>query len=235
MKKTILFSIMSLLLVTSALAIDNGGNSVYIDQTNADNSTVSITQLGYSNSVGDPNSITTPQFVVDGNNMNLTIDQEGMNNIITGNFIGGDSNATITQIGNSNSTVLNMGIFGSNGGQMTISVAGNNNSTTFNMATLASVDNYNYNLTIAGNTNTVVSTMNSKYIQNNITITGNGNTYTTLQSGANGTSTTPGHSITSSIIGNGNSVSISQISTTTPNSITLNVTGSGTSTTILQH
>jgi hypothetical protein len=226
---------MSLLLTGSALALDTGANSVYIDQTNADNSTVTITQLGYANSVGDPNSIVMPQFTIDGNNMNLTIDQEGMNNIITGNFIGGDSTASITQIGSGNSTALNMGIFGSNGGQMTLGISGDNNSTVFNMASTSSVDNYNYNLTITGNTNTVSSTMNSKYIQNNITITGNGNSFTTVQSGANGSSTTPGHSITSSIIGNNNTVSISQLSLTAPNNITLNVTGSGTSTTILQH
>jgi hypothetical protein len=235
MKKTILFGIMSLLLTSSALALDTGANSVYIDQTNADNSTVTITQLGYANKVGDPTSIMTPQFAIDGNNMNLTIYQDGMNNSITGNFIGGDSTASISQTGSGNSTILNMGIFGSVAGQMNIGISGDNNSTTFNMATASSVDNYNYNLTITGNTNTVTSTMNSKYIQNNITIAGNGNSYTTLQNGANGTQNSPGHSITSSIIGNNNTVSLSQISTTATNSITLNVTGSGTSTTIVQH
>ena len=91
-------------------------------------------------------------------------------NSIVGNFIGGDSTASISQTGSGNSTILNMGIFGSVAGQMNIGISGDNNSTTFNMATASSVDNYNYNLTIAGNTNTVASTMNSKFIQNNITI-----------------------------------------------------------------
>ena len=77
--------------------------------------------------------------------------------------------------------------------------------------------------------------MNSKYIENNITITGNYNSYTTVQNGANGTANTPGHKITSTVIGNNNTVSITQNGTTTPNIINLNVTGNNTSTTIVQH
>ena len=61
----------SLLFSVVAWATDSGGNSIYIDQTNADNSTVSITQTGSNNSVGDPSSLLTPQFAIDGNNMNL--------------------------------------------------------------------------------------------------------------------------------------------------------------------
>lgn len=236
MKKTILSSIMSLLLATNVFAQANsGGNSVYIEQTNADNSTVSITQTGSGNQVGDRTDLVTPAFVIEGNSMNLTINQDGMNNKIVGNFIGGDSTATIDQIGNNNYTNLTMGNFGTNSGTMSIVMNGDNNSSTWLFGTTHNTGNYNYSLNIAGLSNIVHSTMNSRYIVNDITLTGDNNSYTTVQNGASGTSTSPGHKITSTVIGSQNVINITQNGTTTPNIITLNVTGSGTTHTITQH
>lgn len=236
MKKAILFGIMSLLLAVNISAQTNsGGNSVYIDQTNADNSTVHITQTGSGNQVGDRTDLVTPAFVIDGNSMNLTIDQNGMNNRIVGNFIGGHSTSLIEQIGNSNFTSLTMGNFGTNSGTMSIIMNGDNNSSTWLLGTTHNTGNYSYTLNVTGLSNIIHSTMNSKYIVNNIAITGDNNTYTTVQNGANGTATTPGHKITSTIIGSQNAINITQNGTTTPNNITLNVTGSGTTHTIIQH
>ena len=235
MKKKIMPFVVSLLLSTGAFAVDSGKNSVFIDQTNADNSSISITQTGYGNSVGDLTNLVVPQFKIDGNNMDMTVTQNGMNNIITGNFIGGASTATVSQIGSGNSLVLNQGNFGTAAGTMNLSFTGDNNATTFNMATLHDTSSYQYTLTVGGNQNNITSTMNSKYIQNSIAITGNGNTYTTTQTGVNGTPLVVGHNITSTIIGNNNTTSITQNGTTTPNTVTLNVTGNNTATTIIQH
>lgn len=216
-------------------AADSGGNSVYIDQTNADGSTLSITQTGSGNVVGDPSNMISPAFVIEGNNMDMTIVQDGMNNSVSGNFIGGDSTATITQTGSGNSTVLNQGNFGTGSGILGITLTGDNNTSTVNMATTHNAGNYNYSLSVTGDTNTITSTINSKYTTNNLIFTGNSNTLTTVQSGANGTSSLAGHSITTNIIGNSNTASITQNGTTTPNAVTLNVTGSNTTTTIVQH
>ena len=235
MKKTILSGIMSLLFVTGAFATNSGGNSVYIDQTNSDNTTVSITQTGSGNQVGDRTNLITPAFVIDGNAMNLTIIQDGMNNTIIGNFIGGDSTASITQTGSGNTFKLNQGNFGTNGGTMNVNNTGDNNNIEFNMGVSTVTNSYLYNLSVTGNLNNIVSNMNSKYIENNVVIAGNSNNVTTTQIGAHGTATTPGHKITANIIGDSNSVSITQNGTTTPNIITLNVTGSSTTTTIIQH
>ena len=238
MKKTLraLFAfVMSLVLVASAFATNSGNNSVYIDQTNADNSTLTITQTGSGNAVGDRASLLQPAFLIDGNNMVATLSQDGMNNSIVGNFIGGDSTMSITQTGSGNAFSLTQGNFGTNGGSMTVAKTGDNNTVSFTMGSTNNAGNYLYNLTITGNTNVVTSTMNSKFIENNITISGNTNTFTTTQIGADGTSNTPGHKITSTIIGNSNTVTIVQNGTTTPNIITLNVTGNGTTTSITQH
>jgi len=229
--------IMSLLFVTNAFAQAapaSGNNSVYIDQTNADNSTVTITQSGSGNQIGDRTSLLQPAFLIDGNAMTVTITQDGMNNSIVGNFVGGDSTASITQTGSGNAFSLTQGNFGTNAGSMTLAKTGDNNTVTFTMASTANASNYLYNLTITGDSNTVTSTINSRYTENNITLTGNSNAFTTTQSGANGTSLTPGHKITSTIIGSNNSITIAQTGTTSPNVITLNVTGSNTTYSITQ-
>lgn len=233
MKKTILTGIMSLFMAFNVFA--GGDNSVYIDQTNADNSTLTITQTGSGNSVGDRTNLITPAFIIEGNSMNITFNQDGMNNSIVGNLINGDTTAVINQIGSGNSTTLTQGNFGTNGGNLNIGLTGDNNTTAFTFASTHNTNNYYYNLTVAGNTNAITSTMNSKYIHNTVSITGNNNTVTSTQNGADGTSSTPGHKIEATIIGNYNTLTISQTGTTNPNIITLNVAGNNTSTTITQY
>ena len=234
MKKTIL-SVMSLLSINSAIATDSGNNSVYIDQSNADNSIVTITQTGSGNTVGDRNDLIIPAFVIDGNSMMLTIVQDGMNNSIIGNFIGGDSTANITQTGSGNTFSLTQGIFGTNNGTLNLTNTGDNNIVAMTMASLANTGNYNYSLIVTGDTNNITSIMNSKYIVNTMSIIGNTNIITTIQNGINGTNNSPGHQIQMSLIGNLNNVAITQDGITTPNIVTLNVSGNNTSTTIIQH
>jgi hypothetical protein len=226
--------IMSLLMF-NAYAQNSGNNSVYIDQTNADNSTITITQTGSGNQVGDRTNLLTLSFLIDGNNMNLVIEQDGMNNTIVGNFIGGDSNLNIYQFGSGNLSKLTMGNFGTTAGNATITFNGDNNTSEWTLANNSNAGDYNYTLTVTGNSNIVTSTMNSRYIHNTIAITGNSNQFTTVQYGANGSSLTPGHKIESAIIGDGNIINITQNGTTTPNIVTLNVTGSNTVTNITQH
>ena len=235
LNRNIVMTAISMMISGLTMAADSGGNSVYIDQTDADNSSVSITQTGSDNSVGDRTSLLTPAFEIDGNSMFLTIIQDGMNNAIIGNFIGGDSTANITQIGNGNSLTLNQGNFGTSSGLLNLTYTGDNNTHNLNMGTSANAGNYNFSLTATGSSNTITNTINSKYTFNEVVIVGNSNTMTTTQIGAHGTSNVTGHSFKSNIIGSNNTASITQDGTTRPNQVTLNVTGSGTSTTIVQH
>lgn len=235
MKIRLITLVMALLLATSAMAVDTGGNSVYIDQTNADQSTVTITQTGSNNTVGDPTSIGSPAFVVDGNTMDLTIVQDGMNNSITGNFVGGNSTASINQTGNTNTSVLNMGNFGTGTGLFSLGVTGSNNNTTLNIGTTSDAGQYNFSATLTGDSNTLINTVNSKKTDNTFVVTGATNSITTTQTGNGGASATRGHSITSTVIGNNNSISVQQDGVTNANSVTVNVTGSDTTTNIIQH
>ena len=224
--------VMGLLLVGSAFG--DAGNSVYIDQTNADNSTLSVTQSGSDNKFGDPTNLSSPSFVIDGNNMDLTIVQDGMGNSITGNFIGGDSVGNISQTGNSNSTSLVYGSRGSNAGTLGITVNGSNNTTALTIGSTADASNYNYTLNITGagsgtgNGNTVTSTMNSKNTTTSIALTGSTNTVTTNQSGGSG------KNLAITTIGTSNNISVVQDGTNA-NSATINVTGNSTTLNLTQH
>ena len=232
MKSKLITFVMGLLLAFNVLA--DGGNSVYIDQTNADQSTVSITQTGSNNNVGDVNTTTGDAFVIDGNSMNLTITQDGMNNSILGNFIGGNSTATIDQIGNSNSTLLNYGNFGTSSGTLGISLTGSNNNSILNIGTLHNSSNYLYNLDVTGDHNSITSTINSAYTTNSHTIAGDYNTLTTAQTGF-GTLSGGGHNITTNVIGDSNTISVSQDGNTIANSAVINLTGSNSAISITQH
>ena len=232
MKSKLITFVMGLLLAVSVWA--DGGNSVYIDQTNADQSTVTITQTGSNNNVGDVNTTTGDPFAIDGNSMFLTIIQDGMNNSILGNFIGGNSTATIDQIGNSNSTTFNYGNFGTSSGTVGIVLTGSNNNSILNIATLRNSSNYLYNLNVTGDSNTVTSTINSAYTTNNFSIAGNSNTMTTTQTGF-GTLTGGGHNINTNVIGSSNTINVSQDGSTSANSAVINLTGSNSAISVIQH
>ena len=229
-----LLLIMMIAMSRSSLS-DSGGNSVYIDQTNADNSTVSITQTGANNTVGDPNNVGTPSFEIEGNSMLFTILQDGMNNAIRGNLIGGGATADITQTGNSNTTDLNMGSMGTGSGTLSLTFTGSNNESLLNIAALHDSSNYSYIATITGSNNILTSTINSKYTDNTFLVTGSYNEITTTQTGANGTNNVVGNNIAISNIGNNNTISVLQDGVTNPNSAIVNLTGDNATVNVIQH
>jgi hypothetical protein len=229
-----LLLIMMIAMSRSSLS-DSGGNSVYIDQTNADNSTVSITQTGANNTVGDPNNVGTPSFEIEGNSMLFTILQDGMNNAIRGNLIGGGATADITQTGNSNTTDLNMGSMGTGSGTLSLTFTGSNNESLLNIAALHDSSNYSYIATITGSNNILTSTINSKYTDNTFLVTGSYNEITTNQTGANGTNNVVGNNIAISNIGNNNTISVLQDGVTNPNSAIVNLTGDNATVNVVQH
>jgi len=227
--------LISMLLSSQTTMSDSGGNFVYIDQTNADNSTVSITQTGSNNTVGDPNSISAPSFVIEGNSMFVTILQDGMNNAITGNIIGGGTTANITQTGNSNFTNFNMGNMGTSSGLLNMTMTGSNNISNMNIGLLHDSSNYTYTALLTGSNNTLTSTINSKYTVDSFTVTGSNNAITTNQTGANGSNNVIGNNIAISNIGNSNSISIVQDGTTNPNSAIVNLVGNNAAVSVVQH
>ena len=230
-----IITLLSVILMSPSSIGDSGGNSVYIDQTNADNSSVSITQTGSNNTVGDPTSLIAPSFIIEGNSMFVTMKQDGMNNAITGNIIGGDTTADVTQTGNSNFTNFNMGGMGTASGLLSMTMTGSNNTSNLNIGLLHDSSNYSYTALMTGSTNTLTSTINSKYTVDSFTVTGSNNAITTTQTGANGSNNVVGNNIAVSNIGNFNTISIAQDGVTNPNSAIVNLTGNNASVSIIQH
>ena len=230
----LLFIIM-LTISQSSLSVDSGGNSVYIDQSNADSSSVSITQTGSNNTVGDPTSVAYPSFIIEGNSMFMTFTQDGMNNALTGNIIGGGTTANITQTGNSNSTNINMGIMGTASGLLNMTFTGSNNISNMNIGILHDSGNYDYTALITGSNNILTNTINSKYVVDSFTVTGSNNTITTNQIGANGSNIVKGNNIAISNIGSNNVIGVTQDGTTNPNSVIINLTGSNAAVSVIQH
>jgi hypothetical protein len=128
-----------------------------------------------------------------------------------------------------------MGNMGTSSGSLIQSITGDNNTTTLNIGVTNDSGNYNLSTTLTGGSNSLTNNINSKNTINEFTITGDSNTYTTTQIGANGTALTGGHNIKSSVIGDSNTLTVLQNGVTNPNSVTVNVTGSGTTTNITQH
>lgn len=218
-----------------AFGDDSGGNSVYIKQSAGDGLDLTITQTGYNNAIGDENSLITPEFNFDGDNITATMIQDGMNNSITGNIVGSGTTADIEQTGTGNAYVINMGSHGSSDGSLTLKATGNDNTATLNFATTSSATGYNYNANITGDSNALTSTVNSRYVTVDITSTGDNNTINTTQSGFNGSSQNPGHGISITNSGSGNSISVSQDGSTARNSTNVNVSGTNASVSVTQH
>jgi hypothetical protein len=172
---------------------------------------------------------------MDGNNLDITMTQNGMNNDIVGNLIGGDTTAVITQDGNTNYLNTIQGSFGTLNGNLHLTFTGDSNSTELNFASTNNTSNYDYNMTVTGDSNDITSTMNSKYIDNDIAITGDTNIITTTQIGYNGTASVHGHKIDFNLIGSNNTFDILQNGVTTHDTIVLNFTGDNSTVNITQH
>ena len=230
-----IISMVLIFMSQQVFCVDSGGNSVYIDQTNADQSTVNITQTGSNNTLGDPDSLLAPEFAIEGNTMLVDIVQDGMNNAITGNIVGGNTTADVTQTGNTNSTDITMGAMGTGSGTLSMTITGSNNTTDLNIGVTSNSSNYSNITDITGDSNTLTSNIDSSYTDNSIVVTGDSNTITTTQTGASGAALITGHNIELSTIGDSNTITILQDGLTNPNSAILNVTGSSATVNLIQH
>jgi hypothetical protein len=227
--------IMMVGLTTPAFGDDSGGNIVYIKQSSGDGLDLTITQTGFNNSLGDELSLIAPEFNFEGDNILASISQNGINNKITGNIVGSGTIADIEQTGSSNEFIFNMGASGSSDGNLVVKATGDDNRATLNIATTSNASGYSVNAIINGGGNQLISNINSKYASVDITSTGDNNDITTTQSGFVGAPLNPGHDITISNVGSGNSISVTQDAITARNSANVTVNGTNASVTINQH
>jgi hypothetical protein len=196
MKRTILIVAMML----ASLGVT--ANEVYIEQV-GDSSTLTITQDGTGNKVGDSGA-GNEAFVGGGSNT-VTIDQVGSNNTLAMTVNGASASVIVDVTGSGNESTINCGTTQSAGcSSSTIKqvIAGDDNVVTQNLGTGA---NHYSEINITGDTNTVNHTStNSGASTVNITATGDLNTIGVTQSGLTA------KTVSVNTSGNSNTVSITQ-------------------------
>jgi trimeric autotransporter adhesin len=196
MKRTIL--IVAMMLASLGVA----ANEVYIEQV-GDSSTITVTQDGTGNKVGD--SGTGNEAFIGGGSNTVTIDQVGSNNTLAMTVNGASASVIVDVLGSGNESTINCGTTQSAGcSSSTIKqvIDGDDNVVTQNLGTGA---NHYSEINITGSTNTVTHTStNSGASTVNITATGDLNTIGVTQSGLTA------KTVSVNTSGNSNTVSITQ-------------------------
>jgi trimeric autotransporter adhesin len=196
MKRTILIVAMML----ASLGVT--ANEVYIEQV-GDSSTITVTQDGTGNKVGD--SGTGNEAFIGGGSNTVTIDQVGSNNTLAMTVNGASASVIVDVTGSGNESTINCGTTQSAGcSSSTIKqvIDGDDNVVTQNLGTGA---NHYSEINITGSTNTVTHTStNSGASTVNITATGDLNTIGVTQSGLTA------KTVSVNTTGNSNTVSITQ-------------------------
>ena len=191
-------------------------NIVIVDQI-GNSSTISFTQTGQGNSIGD----STNHAVINGNSNAITIDQIGNSNIAAVSVDGDNNTLSHTFTGNYNQ--LSLLCVTCSSITMTDVIYGTSNIITRNFDTAASISTIN----IQSDNNTVTINNDTTAIsgaQSTVDISGgNGNTVLINQTGAAGTN---GHDATLTIVGATNTVNIDQ-GGNVDSSVTATITGSG--------
>ena len=197
MKRTILIVAMIMASIGGAWA-----NEVYIDQV-GDSSTITVTQDGTGNKVGD--SGTGNEAFIGGGSNTVTIDQIGSNNTLAMTVNGAAAGVIVDVTGSGNESTINCGTTQSAGcSSSTIKqvIAGDDNVVTQDLGTGA---NHTSEINITGSTNTVTHTStNSGASTVAITATGDLNTIGVTQSGLTA------KTVSVNTTGNSNTVSIVQ-------------------------
>jgi hypothetical protein len=177
-------------------------NEVYVEQV-GDSSTITITQDGTGNKVGD-SGVGNEAFIGGGSNT-VTIDQIGSNNTLAMVVNGASASVIVDVTGSGNESTINCGTTQSAGcSSSTIKqvIAGDDNIVTQNLGTGA---NHYSEINITGSTNTVTHTSsNSGASTVNITATGDLNNIGVTQSGLTA------KTVSVNSTGNSNTVSITQ-------------------------
>jgi hypothetical protein len=205
-KEHIMFKQFGIMAVMAALFWGSGvlANDVYIEQV-GDGATITITQDGTSNRVGD---LGTPALILGDANV-VTIDQIGSSNSLDMTINGAAITATVTTNGSNNTQVIDCGTANSatcGSSFIKQEVTGDNN--TITQTLLASATQHS-EILITGDYNTVSHTTSGNAGHSGtITVTGGvaleGNTVSLTQGGTNAQQST----ITST--GNGNTITVNQ-------------------------
>ena len=227
--KLIKGSLLVMALMTPTLSFGQASttNSIYIEQV-GDASTITITQEGQGNEIG--NRTTDTPVVLQGDGQNVAITMDGNSNKINGDIKQSDgSSTTVTLTGDSNEVNFDVGNAADTGGSTsTLAVAGSSNQFNINQGKVSSATNLTQSFTLTGDLNTVTQNIEANDVENTYVISGDSNILTTTQNGF------AGKNVDMALTGNQNTITVNQKSTLNVDSIKLNSVSSGSTITINQ-
>lgn len=214
-------SVLVMALMTSSFAYaQSTTNSVYIDQV-GDGSTITLTQQGQGNRIGD--RTTQKPVNLQGDGQVVTVTMNGNQNSIDGDIKQSDgSSTTLTATGDSNKLVFDVGNGASAGGSTSnITVTGSSNELNLTQGASSSATNLNQTITFTGDLNKYTSTVETNDVTNNVTVSGDRNEFNIVQNGYSG------KNIDLNLNGSTNKFIINQKSTLNVDSIKINSVGNG--------
>jgi len=193
-------SLIMALLFTAFSAVTAIASEVYVEQV-GDGATVTITQQGTGNTVGD----SVDAAYIGGNATQVTVDQIGSGNSLALVVNGAAATVTVSTTGDNNIQTIQCGTTssaGCSGSTISQTIVGDGNTVS---QLLGAGANHTSAISVTGDTNTVTHTStNTGLTYAGITVNGNSNTVGVTQSGLTA------KSVTVSTSGTGNNVSISQ-------------------------
>jgi hypothetical protein len=201
-------------------------NAIYIDQVGS-GVDIDITQDGDGNKIG-ANDTDDTKMLIDGDNINLSIDAVGDTNKILGNIVGDDIILDMNVDGSTNTIKLNIdptNTYGATNGDYVIDIDGGNNTIDLDVGTNDAAGSLDLDWAIDGDFNAADVEIDVGSGISAIDWTGDENHLDIDVDGYDGHE----HTITGS--GNYNSLTIEQQSTLQKDSITVDMSGSGTTTT----
>ena len=193
-------------------------NSIYIDQV-GDASTINITQKGQNNKIGTEQN----RFQIGGDAQLINVTQQGNNNQMNGKVVQADNiDYGVNVTGDSNELTFDHGDASSvAGSKLVLGVTGGSNIVSLTQGDTSSSTNADQEITIGGDQNTYTSHINADDVKNRMTIAGDQNSLTMVQNGF------AGKEVTSTVTGNGNTITVNQTSTLNVDKINITHTGSG--------
>mgnify|MGYP003632272909 FL=1 len=215
--KKVAFTLMTFIMVL----FNASANEIYIKQISGTNSSVTITQSGSGNTIGD-SAGTVPTFDLDGNSQTINITQGGSSNSLVGYIKGATSQSTINLTGSSNTQSV---FIDATSSDFEYDVVGSSNTMTFNAGDITQIDNLDFDADILGDSNTFDIDIKGDDIVVDIDIDGDSNDLTVDQA-AFTTGVTSGHSVALALAGDFNDIEIFQESVVNQNILTLDINGS---------
>jgi hypothetical protein len=207
--------------MTSTLAYGQSTtNSIYIDQI-GDGSTLTLTQEGQGNQVGNRSTQAPVNLQGDGQNVEITM--TGNQNTLNGDIKQSDGSSTVVTVtGDSNQFVFDVGNAAAAGSSTsTITVSGSSNELNLTQGASSSATNLTQTLTFTGDLNKYTSIIEANDVTNTVTVAGDSNEFNILQNGH------AQKNIDMTVTGSTNNITITQKSTLNIDSIKINSVGSG--------